>query len=362
MDGVFQYQSLTHRQRRLKMRNGKAVALCACFLLLLSFPVAIQAETVTLKFSDQNSDVGWGPTHATQPWVKKVEEATKGQVKIQIYPNQTLAKGKQNWQAAKRGIADMSWNVMPYYAGLTPYAEVITLPGLPFKTAEEGSEIIWKLFENYPEVNKQFAENTVLILYTSDPFLVITSKKQIKTLEDFKGMKLRVVGGAMVDAVKAYGGIPMFIPMPDNYIAMQKGTVDGVCGTWEAIQAFRLHEVGRYVTVNIPLGASYFAVVMNNKKWASLSKNIQDAIMSVSGLKGSIWFGKNFFDSAKEEVPKVAKKGGYDLTVYSLPDDERERYIEVGGKPVWDAWVERMEGKGYKSARKILDAAFEIAK
>ena len=344
------------------MRNWKVVALCACFLFLLSFPVAVHAAPVTLKFADQNSDVGWGPVHGTQPWVKKVEEATKGQVKIQIYPNQTLAKGKQNWQATKRGIADMSWNVMPYYAGLTPYAEVITLPGLPFNNAEKGSEILWKLFEKFPEMSEQFAENKVLILHTSDPFLIITTKKQIKTLEDIKGMKIRVVGGAMVDAIKAYGGIPMFIPMPDNYIAMQKGTVDGVAGTWEAIQAFRLHEVGKYVTVNLPSGASYFAVVMNNNKWASLSKETQDAIMSVSGLKGSIEYGKNFFDSAKDEVPKMAKKGGYDLGVYSLPEKERERWVKIGCQPVWDAWVERMEGKGYKSARKILDAAFELAK
>jgi TRAP-type C4-dicarboxylate transport system substrate-binding protein len=211
-------------------------------------------------------------------------------------------------------------------------------------------------------MSKQFAENKVLLIHTSDPFLIISTKKQIKTLEDIKGMKIRVVGGAMVDAMKAIGGTPMFIPMPDNYIAMQKGTVDGVGATWEAIQAFRLHEVGKYVTVNLPLGASYFAIVMNNKTWASLPKDIQDAIMSVSGLKGSKFFGKNFFDSAKAEVPKVAKKGGYDLSVYSLPESERERWIKVAGKPVLDSWVKRMEGKGYSEARNILNQAFELAK
>jgi TRAP-type C4-dicarboxylate transport system substrate-binding protein len=344
------------------MKRWKIVTLLACFFLLVSLPLAVHAKTFTLKFADQNSDVGWGPTHATQPWVKQVEKATNGRVKIQIYPNQTLAKGKQNWNATKRGIADLSWNIMPYYGGLTPYADVIMLPGIPFKSAEQGSEIIWKLFENNPAMSKQFAENKVLLIHTSDPFLIISTKKQIKTLEDIKGMKIRVVGGAMVDAMKAIGGTPMFIPMPDNYIAMQKGTVDGVGATWEAIQAFRLHEVGKYVTVNLPLGASYFAIVMNNKTWASLPKDIQDAIMSVSGLKGSKFFGKNFFDSAKAEVPKVAKKGGYDLSVYSLPESERERWIKVAGKPVLDSWVKRMEGKGYSEARNILNQAFELAK
>jgi TRAP-type C4-dicarboxylate transport system substrate-binding protein len=292
--------------------------------------------------------------------VKKVEAATKGSVKIQIYPNQTLCKGKQSWHATKSGIADMSWNVMPYFGGLTPYADVIMLPGIPFNTAEKGSEMLWKLYEKFPEMAKQFAENKVLILHTSDPFLIISTKKQIKTLDDIKGMKIRVVGGAMVDAMKAVGGTPMFIPMPDNYIAMQKGTVDGVAGTWEAIQAFRLHEVGKYVTHNIPLGASYFAVVMNNKRWASLSKDVQDAIMSVSGLKGSMEYGKGYFDTAVEAVPGIAKKAGYDLDVYALPDKERERWIKAGAQSAWDSWVKRLEGKGYTSAKKILKAALEM--
>ena len=342
------------------MKIMRVMSLFACLLVFLAFPLAVHAKSVTLKYADQNSDVGWGPVHATQPWVKKVEKATEGRVKIQIYPNQTLCKGKQNWQATKRGIADLSWNIMPYYAGLTPYADVIMLPGIPFNTAEKGSEILWKLYKKFPEMAKQFAENTVLVLHTSDPFLIITTKKQIKTLEDIKGMKIRVVGGAMVDALKAVGGVPMFIPMPDNYIAMQKGTVDGVAGTWEAIQAFRLHEVGKYVTVNIPLGAAYFAVVMNNKKWAALSQKDRDAIMGVSGLKGSIEYGKGFFDSAAAAVPGIAKKAGYNLEVYSLPDKERERWIKVGAQPAWDSWIKRLEGKGYKSAKKILKTALEM--
>ena len=177
----------------------------------------------------------------------------------------------------------------------------------------------------------------MIILVLPLTFLIISTKKQFKTLEDVKGMKIRAVGGAMVDAMKAYGMTPMFIPMPDNYIAMQKGTVDGVGATWEAIQAFRLHEVGKYVTVNMPLGASYFAVVMNKKKWNSLPKDVQTAITAASGLKGAKFWGRNFFDTAKEACLEKAKKEGkkipgVSLDHTSLPDPIAQRLDRLQGE------------------------------
>ena len=343
------------------MKNMK-LFLLACLCLALFLPAAVQAKTITLSLTDQNSDVGWGPVHATQPWAKQVEKATNGRVKIQIYPSQTLAKGKESWNATKHGIADMSWNVMTFFPGLTPYADVITLPGLPVKSGGQNSEVLWKLFEKYPAVSDQFAENKVLLLHTSDPFSLLTRKKQVKTLEDIKGLNIRSVGGPMVESLKALGCNPMMIPMPDCYIAMQKGTVDGMAAPWEAVHGFRLHEVTKYITSNVPLGGSYFAVVMNKKKWNSLSKDLQDAIMSVSGLKGSIFFGQNFFDLAAKEVPKLAKEQGHDIGVYSLPAKERARWDELAAGPVWENWIKKMEGNGYKEARKILNATLEMLK
>ena len=131
------------------MKTVKVFSFMACLCLVLSFPLTLSAKTTVLSLSDQNPDTSWGPVHGLQPWVKQVEKATGGRVKIQIYPNQTLAKGRQNWIAVKDGIADMSWNVMTFYTGLAPYAEVITLPGLPFRTGEKGAEVIWKLYFEY---------------------------------------------------------------------------------------------------------------------------------------------------------------------------------------------------------------------
>ena len=135
-----------------------------CVCLVLSLPITVSAETITLSFADQNSDMSWGPVHATQPWAKQVEEATKGRVKIEIYPNQTLAKGTQTWKAVKDGIADMGWYFLAYASGLAPYAEVMSLPGLPFRNAEQGSVMFWKLYEKFPEMRDQLGDNKIILL------------------------------------------------------------------------------------------------------------------------------------------------------------------------------------------------------
>src|SRR5215470_4642154 len=57
------------------------------------------AQQIKLTMADPNSPGGWGPSHALQPWVKQVEEATKGRVKIEVYPSQTLIKGVDMWKA-----------------------------------------------------------------------------------------------------------------------------------------------------------------------------------------------------------------------------------------------------------------------
>jgi TRAP-type transport system periplasmic protein len=339
---------------------GIWAATAALSILLLAGVSPVQGAPTTLSMADQNSNMSWGPVHATQPWAKKVEEVTKGQVKVQIYPSQTLAKGPECWDAVRDGIADMAWFAGGQHPGRMPYMDVITLPGL-FKTAEKGSEIIWKLYEKFPSIQKELADNQVIILHTINPFNILTSKKPVKTLEDLKGLKIRTVAGQPTEQLKLLGATTILLPMPDCFEALDKGVVDGMLAPMEPIPGYKLYEVTKYIA-EAPIAANYFTVVMNKKRWSQLSKENQAAIMGISGLEGSKWFGKNFADTATEGVPQIAKQAGYQMTVYSLPEAERQRWIEVSGKPLWEAWVKGCESKGLNEARKILDTALEFAK
>ena len=188
------------------------------------------------------------------------------------------------WKAVRCGIVDIGWCFQGYWPDQTPLADVISLPCLPIKTAEQGSEVLWKLYEKFPAIQKEFSDVVPLTLWTSHPYFLLTSKKQVKTLEDLKGLKIRVTGGPPTDQMKALGAVPTLMPMPDIYQALDKGVVDGMGAPWEAILASGSMR-SRSTIPWSALSAVYFSVCANKQKWESLPKDVRDQIMSVSGLR-----------------------------------------------------------------------------
>jgi TRAP-type C4-dicarboxylate transport system substrate-binding protein len=272
-----------------------------------------------------------------------------------------LAKGPDIWNAVKTGVADMGWCFHGYWPDMTPLSDVISLPSLPIKSSEKASEVLWKLYEKFPEIQREYRDVHVLTLWASSPYFLITTKKQVKTMEDIKGLKIRVVGGPPTEQMKALGAVPVLIPMPDNYQSLDKGVIDGMGTPWEAIHGFRLYEVVKYYTI-VPLSAVYFSMPMNKQKWESLPKDIQQAITSVSGLEAAKFWGKNWFDTAEEGVIEAAKKGNYQINRYVVPPAELERWTKAAGEPLWKEWVKKMEGKGRPEAQKILDETLGMLK
>ena len=342
------------------MKRGLLTLLgIACLTLVLVAPSL--AQVITLRLAEQNPEMAWGPTHAEKPWAKKIEDATKGRVKIDIFYSQTLAKGPDIWNAVKSGVADMGWCFHGYWPDMTPLSEVIVLPSLPIKTAEQASEVIWKLYEKFPSIRNEFKDVHVLTLWTSGPYFLITTKKQVKTMEDLKGLKIRIPGGPPTEMMKALGAIPTLMAMPDAYQSLDKGVIDGMGVPWEAVGAFRLYEIVKYYTM-VPLMVVYFSMSVNKQKWDSLPKDIQQAITSVNGLEAAKFWGKNWFDTAEEGVLEAAKKGNYQINKYFVPPAEQARWATVAGEPLWKEWVKKMESKGRPEAQQILNAALELLK
>ena len=332
----------------------------ASALALAATATATVAQEIKLTFADQNSPTGWGPRNALTPWVKQVEDATKGRLKLQVYPSQTLVKGIDMWKAAAAGTIDIGWCVQSYWPDNTPLSDVISLPGLPFKTAEKSSEVLWKLYEKFPALQAEYKQVMPLVLYTATPFFIISPKKIYKTLDDVKGAKIRIVGVPSTEHFKAMGGVPTPMPMPDVYQALDKGVIDGAGVPWEAVHAFRLYEVGKFVTI-APLASVYFSICANRAKIQSLPEDVRAQLMSVSGLAGAKHWAKNFFDSAEQGVYDDLKKAGRNIDVHRLSPEETAKWAKLA-EPVHEDWIKRMEGRGHKEAREIFNTMMAMLK
>lgn len=318
-------------------------------------------KVITLKYADQNPEVGWAGEHAAKPWLKSMEDATKGAIKIEGYYAQSLFKGADAWESVKAGQSDIAWCFHGYWPNLTPLADVIALPFLGVPSGEIGGAIMWQLYQKFPSIQKQFADNKILLIWTTSPYYLLTVNKQVKTVDDIKGMKIRTVGGPPTEMMKALGGVPVMMGMPDVYLNLEKGVIDGILDTWEAIYSFKKYEVAKYLTL-LPFHASYFSQAFNTQKWNSLSPDIQNQIMSVCGLPGSRFWGKNMFDTAEAAVGAVIKQKNFPWVTYTPPAADVAAFRKIGGEPLWEVWVKAMEAKGFSDAREILNTTLQLVK
>jgi TRAP-type C4-dicarboxylate transport system substrate-binding protein len=333
-----------------------------CGLLFVGLPALAQAKVIKLVYTDHNPPTSYGTIHANAVWLDRLEKATNGQIEIERYFGETLAKGTDAWNAAKTGVADMAWCAMGYWPGMAPLTEIMQLPFIPFKSAEQASGIFRKLYNTFPEMQQEYADVHVLIHYTAGMYRLLTVKKQVKTLEDLKGLKIRALGGPQTDAMKALGAVPTMVPFSDAYMALQKGVIDGVITPIGACEIFNFHEVGKYMT-HVVIATAPFSITMNKAKWNSLPPDIQEAITKESGYDACRWLGKNYSDAlddaGNKEIAEYAAKTGHELIDYTPPKEELARWQKVGGKPVWDAWLARVNEKGLPG-QKVLDELLRL--
>jgi len=316
-------------------------------------------KTWTLRWSTDQPEKDPVMIDGHLAYAKAIEEATKGRVKVTVYPLQTLAKAADAWDAVKTGVADMVF----LFTGLFPNQfDMLDSIALPFiaPNAQIASKTAWKLYEKYPEIQAQSKDVKVLFVLTTDPYFFVTTKKQIKTIEDFKGIKIRMTGGPPTEMMKLLGGTPLTVPMADAYLNLQKGVMDGMGVQANAIKAFRIYEVVKYYTI-VPASCVIFMVMMNKKVWESMPPDIQQAIISVSGEKRASIYG-SIFDAQMAGLPSFVKQAGYEMVSYTPPKKEIDRWINIAGKPVWDKWIKTMEAKGYKNAPQILNETLEMVK
>lgn len=344
----------------------RVLLLSLVFVLLVSLLIAGCApsapkQVITLKYADQNPEIGWAGKNAAAPWLKQIDEATKGATKCEGYYSQSLFKGADAWEGVKSNQADFAWCFHGYWPGMTSLSDVMALPFLPVPSAEAASAVLWQLYEKYPSIQKQYADNKIMLLWTTSPYFLISNNKQIKTLDDIKGMKIRATGGPPTEMLKALGGVPVMMGMPDVYMNLQKGVIDAMLAPWEAIYTFKLFEVVKYYSY-APFFVTYFSQAFNTQKWNSLEPDIQKQIMSVCGLKGSKHWGKNMFDTAAAAVRTLIKEQKAEMIEYTLPAGELAKANEIAGKPLWEAWVKSQEGKGFKEAREILNTTLQMLK
>ena len=265
----------------------KRTVLAAFAALALAGSAA--AQEVTLKVSHFWPPAAMPPSKFLVPWCDKIAAESNGRMKCQIFPAMQMGgTPPQLFDQARDGIADIVWTLPGYTAGRFPIMEVFELPFMTY-SAESASKAAWDFYSKYAV--KEFAGVKVLAINVHDQGYVHTRDRQIKTLADFKGLKMRAPSRQTNRMLAAFGATPVSMPVPGVTDAVSKGVIDGYLLPWEVIPSIKAHEVVKFHTETDPqmpaLYTAVFLFAMNPKKYESLPPDLKAIIDRNSGFETS---------------------------------------------------------------------------
>jgi TRAP-type C4-dicarboxylate transport system substrate-binding protein len=250
------------------------------------------------------------PTHIqsqlAEAWIKEVESRTNGEITINYFPAGTLTKAPQTYDGVVQGIADIGMTVLAYSRGRFPIAAAIDLP-MGYTSGVQATSIANGVLEKFdPE---EFKDTELMFLHAHGPGLLHTRDKEVRTLDDFKGLKIRGTGTSG-KVVAALGGSPVGKAMGETYQMLQKGVVDGSLHPLETNKGWKVGEVVSYMTQNFSTAyTTTFAVFMNKDKWNSLTPEQQKIIREVNA-EFALKHGQAWDESDEEGMAFFLEKGG----------------------------------------------------
>ena len=299
-----------------------------------------------------------GDQHAMSQWLIKwsegLEKDSGGRITVKRFPNAQMGPTPQHYDFARTGQADVSWFLHGGTPGRFPLTEIVNLPFM-VGSAEIGTKVL-----NDAELRSKYldAEHRgikLLMLLTHQPGGPHTTKKPIRTLDDFKGLRLRFASPTVRDLVAGLGATPVGVPPTEIAEQLQKGTIDGTFIDYGGAGiAFRLGGIVKYST-ELYAYVTSFGVGMNEDFWNKLPADLKKLVMdSVTGKEkevGEAW------DALDVPGKKLLMDGGGEAIKLSAAESEKVRKI---GAEVSEAKIKELQDKGLP-ARQVYDMMRALA-
>jgi len=299
-----------------------AVVCAAVFLVTPG--IAMAQSPIVIKFSHvvaNDTPKGKGALK----FKELAEKYTNGKVTIEVFPNSSLYKDKEEIEALQLGSVQM---LAPSTAKFAPLGikefEALDLPWLfkdeaAYAMAMKGPIGKW-LFQ------KLEAKGITGLAYWDNGFHMASANRPLSMPADFQGLKVRISGSKIADRyLRDLGSIPQIMAFSEVYQALQTGVVDGCENTPSNYLTQKFYEVQKDITVSYHAHLQY-AVIVNSKFWSGLPSDIRQqldkAMDEATDYTNSIAVKEN--EDALAEIKKSGK-----TTLHYLTDDQRKAWQDA---------------------------------
>lgn len=321
-----------------------AFALAAA-AMAAALPATAQDKPVDMRFAH------WLPAQHSlaktgfEPWSKSVEAASKGSIRISVYPAQQLGKAPDHYDMARDGIADMTWVSPGYQAGRFPVFAAIELPFMAGNPGG-GSQALDAWYRKHAD--KEMKDVRLCLAHIHNGTL--HSKKAISEPGQIKGMKIRPANGTVAQMVTLLGGTNVQVSAPESRDALEKGVADAITFPWDSLISFGIDKVAKY-HVDFRLYSAGFVWLMNRNWYDKLSvsqKKVMDDHCSTdwAGKVGAAWG-----DAEDGGQGKLEKAGGH--TIARLTPAQLSTWRSAV-EPMTATWIGQADKAGF-SGRQVLD-------
>jgi C4-dicarboxylate-binding protein DctP len=304
-----------------KSMKRLAIALAAILAIALGGP-ALADEPIVIKFSHVVAPDA--PKGKAAIFFKELAERyTNGRVKVEIYPNSSLYKDKEELEALQLGSVQL---LAPSISKFGPLGvKEFDIFDLPFLLSDDAHARQMMASPMMGELNQKLeAKGVSPLAYWDNGAIVYTANRALIWPEDFRGLKMRIQGGKVYDAVaRELGALPQIIAFSQLYQALQTGVVDGEDNAPSNVLTQRFYEVQKYLTVSFH-GRITYALITNKTFWNSLPADVRTA------LDRAVTETTEFFNAtaAKDNADALEKiKATGKTEVHVLTDAEKKAWI-----------------------------------
>ncbi len=330
------------------LSNFKKISVLAVLILLTLTSQA--TETIELKLSSYAPATNPIQKFWLEPWAAELERRTNGKVKVRFFPaGSAFGYVAKQMDQVRAGAVDLAHGLTGTPRGRLPRTSIIDMPFL-VQSSNAASKTLWKLFPDY--LKTEYRGVKVLALHAHNAGIIHTRGKQVKTMADMKGLRLRTPSYAVAMMLEQLGASPVGMPPTQVYENLEKGVIDGTVFPWEAINGFRLYEPLEY-HLDAKVYTTSFFFVMNQGKYDRLPADVRKVIDEISGDAlvnqiGSLW------DEWDQPGLEAVKKKNNAIT--TLTPAQRNEW-RTALAPMIEKYLDSIEKKGIKNAREIYAKA-----
>ena len=349
------HQQFLKEEEKIKKSTfpiGLALGL-ALVLVLLSTP-CIAADTsapVTLKYSTYVTQNSWhGEMHSW--WANEVEKRTGGKVIIKTFWMESLTKHKDGLPAVQTGMTDLTWLSSTYHPSQLSLFMILDNPG------NFGNDYVASILALYDTMEKEQdlkneleRENIIQMMPHISGHTQLASKKSFDSITDIKGKTLRTYGGARANFYENLGANPIFMPYPDIYEAVDRGTISAYDCAVVLSNGFKHYEVTKGIHLINSGGALASGVFMNLKTFRGLPQGVQKILLDLRKEYGMKMAQKQFDDEQKYYKEWNTKHG---VTIKKLSAGD-EKLVKEARQKAQEYMLKKQESGGVKGTRKVWD-------